>query len=125
MLPDFPEFALTASLPSIASPFFSVTKSPMDGAKSIGIRLAVWSQSLEFFIPDDKCIRLGTATAVDIAWLDVDIIEVVDNVIDTAIKAIEDRVATLVLLRILLLWTIGFPTTPLIAATTKDGILII
>jgi len=102
MLPDFPEFVFTASLPLTVLSFFSVTKSPIDGAKSIGIKLAATSQSLEFFIADDKCIRLGTATAVAMAWLDV--MEVVDiNIDTTAINAIEDSVATLVLLRILLL----------------------
>lgn len=100
MLPDFPEFVFTASLPLTVLSFFSVTKSPIDGAKSIGIKLAVPSHSLEFFIADDKFIRLGTATAVAMAWLDV--MEVVD-ISDAAINTIEDSVATLVLLRILLL----------------------
>jgi len=96
MLPDFPEFNRTASLPVSTESFSSRTASSPNtlGAKSMGIKLAVGNHSLEFFMRGVGCIRLGTgstedATVDDIAML----LLVVCAVVVVTMVVVEKRLA--------------------------------
>lgn len=114
MLPDGPAFLERISGPATAAS--SVTKSPIFGAKSMGIKLDFANQSADFFMVSVRCMRRGTEDAsVAMAAVVVGL-----HIVETARRAIDARLATRNRLSLVLRRT-GLPRLPRIAEVTRLG----
>jgi len=111
MLPERPEFVATASLPVTIDSLSSVTKSPMPGEKSIGMRLAGANQFFVSFMTELRCIRWGTDVVAMACVVMVDKGLLADSRDRVVTRAIEEMLLDLRLV----------PKAPLTPVAIRDG----